>query len=55
MDKEFWELETGKTLSEIEFVALSLGLKLLVIVDDKGNINKYHDFLARVPYARCDN
>jgi len=55
MDKEFWELETGKVLSTLELLALQKGWKLVVLVDKEGNISNHYDFLRHVPFARSDN
>lgn len=55
MDREFWELEKGKVLDDIELFALTLNLRLVVSVDREGKINKHYDFLRHVPFARCDN
>jgi hypothetical protein len=55
MDREFYEMEFGKVISEIEFFALQKNLKLMVIVDSEGEINKHYDFLRDIPFARSDN
>jgi hypothetical protein len=55
MGKEFWELEFGKVISDLEYFALEKNFKLMVIVDMEGNANKHYDFLRDTPWARCDN
>ena len=55
MDKETWELDNGKVITNIEFFALQMNLKLLVIVNESGKINKFHDFLSKIPFSRSDN
>lgn len=55
MDREFWEMETGKVLSLLELLCLQKGWKFVVSVDNQGNVSNHYDFLDRVPFARSDN
>lgn len=48
-DKEFYELEFGMVITkemELDLLLQPLGLTFLT---------KYHDFLGKTPWARCDN
>jgi len=55
MDKEFWELEYGKCISDIEFFALQKNWKLVVLVNADGTVSNHYDFLRDIPFARSDN